>query len=50
MNNHTQDLLETLQAISEWASSRDGTPETDELNLREISQLATAAIIYTKNY
>ena len=38
------DLLEALRDCLNWANSRDGSPETDETNLRQIAEISETAI------
>jgi hypothetical protein len=33
-----------LRSILEWTGARDGTPETDEANLRQIAGIAQKAL------
>jgi len=42
-------MLETLENIVEFASSRDGSAETDEMNLSEIKTMAERTIFELKN-
>jgi len=43
VNSH-EDLLDALEAISQWAESRDGSAEQDEKNLMAINEIAKQAI------